>query len=502
MNEERILETWGNNPELLLPPDYFRQILSLIYHPETDGQLTDRLIPFISARFDQFRPILDSAASLYPVQCSAPEDLLKTANLGVLRNLSILFWFQEGKFLQSNDPLNLDYWKQEAYVSASISQSLAKMLAVDNTGDVFALVFLKDIYLLPLARTFPKLFEALAKLEIHQRLKPAELEKILGAYPGDLSAWILQRWGFPESFVLPLRKNTSDTSEMILEKIIFFSRYIAEFLLNPNRHFHYSDIENLFQLLFNKDARQFQELLVEVIRFLPKQAVYAGFPELADLTILEILKDHLDFFDKKLLSYHDLMNEAFKAQRKMVNQTKEIQQLKMQIERHYFRDIITGLYNHTYFQEFLEQKIGEACRYEYPITLILFDLDNFRIFNKEYGYNLGNELLKQLSELIKKNIRQSDVFARFGGDEFAVVLPYTGLPQSKLVAEKIKNLISEFEFKDSQQNEVYKITVSMAYASILPDKSYLHDGKLVNMVSKALKRSQRSGGNVLFEASA
>jgi diguanylate cyclase (GGDEF)-like protein len=289
---------------------------------------------------------------------------------------------------------------------------------------------------------------------------------------------------------------------MIPEKIIFFSRYIAEFLLKPNSPFHYSDLENLFQLLFNKDSRQFQELLVEVIRFLPKQAVYAGFPELADLTILEVLKDHLDFFDKKLLSYHDLMNEAFKAQRKMVNQTKEIQQLKMQIERHYFRDIITGLYNYTYFQEFLEQKIGEACRYEYPITLILFDLDNFRTFNRENGYNLGNELLKQLSELIKKNIRQSDIFARFGGDEFAVVLPYTGLPQSRLVAEKIRSLISDYEFRDSQQNEVYKITVSMAYASILPDKSYLHDGKLVNMVLKALKRSQKSGGNTMIEASA
>ncbi|OGB60636.1 MAG: hypothetical protein A2Y94_03290 [Caldithrix sp. RBG_13_44_9] len=502
MNEEQILETWEKNPELLLPPDYFRQILSLNFHPATDGQLTDRLIPFISSRFDQFIPILDAAPFLYPAKCSTPEDLLKTVNLGVLRNLSILSWFQEGKFTQLNDPINFDYWKKEAYVSASISQSLAKMLALENTADAFTLVFLKDIYLLPLSRSFPKLFEALVKLDIHQRVKPAEQEKILGAYPGDLSAWILQRWGFPESFTLPLRKNTSEKDEMILEKIILFSRYIAEYVLNSESHFHYCDIENLFQLLFNLDARQFQELLIEVIRFLPKQAVYAGFPEFADLTILEVLKDHLDFFDKKLLSYHDLMNEAFKAQRKMFHQSKEIHQLKMQIERHYIRDITTGLYNHTYFQEFLGQKIGEACRYEYPITLILFDLDNFRTFNRENGYNIGNELLKQISELIKKNIRQSDIFARFGGDEFAVVLPYTGLPQSKMVAEKIKKLITDFEFRDPQQNELYKITVSMAYASILPDKSYLQDEKLVNLVLKALKRSQKSGGNALIEASA
>jgi diguanylate cyclase (GGDEF)-like protein len=472
------------------------------FHPQAESQLNDKLVHYISARFDQFIPILDAAPILYKEKCSSADDLLKPINLSVLRNLSILSWFQDGKFTQLSDPINFEYWRTEAYVSATISQHLAKLLLLENEADAFTLVFLKDIYLLPLSRTFPKLFEALFKLDIHQRIKPAEQEKILGAYPGELSAWILQRWGFPESFVLPLRKNTSGKDDMILEKIIFFSRYIAEFVINSESHFHYCDIENLFQLLFNKDTKQFQEFLVEVIRFLPKQAVYAGFPELADLTILEILKDHLDFYDKKLLSYHDLINEAFKAQRKILRQSKEIQQLKTQIERHYIRDVTTGLYNHTYFQEFLGQKIGEACRYEFPITLILFDLDHFRTFNREYGYNIGNELLSQVSELIKKNIRQSDIFARFGADEFAVVLPYTGLPQSKLVAEKIRKLIADFEFKDSQEKEPCRITVSMAYASILPDQSYLNDEKLVKLVLNALKKIQKSGGNSLIEASA
>ncbi len=340
------------------------------------------------------------------------------------------------------------------------------------------------------------------KMDIRQRLKPAEQEKILGAYPGDLSAWILERWGFPESFTVPLKKFSSEQSEMVLEKIIFFSRYIAEFFLNGERHLHYSDVENLYQLLFNHTSREFQELVVETIRFLPKQAVYAGYPELADLTIMELLQDHLNFFDQKLLTHHDLITEAFKAQRKIASQAKEIQQLKTQIDRQYVRDVTTGLYNHSYFREFLDQKISEACRYEYPLTLILFDLDNFHAFNQENGYHLGNELLKQISDVVRKNIRQSDLFARFGGDEFALILPYTGLPQSRTVAEKIRNLINNFQFQASDQMSGPKITVSMAYISILPDKSFLQDNKLVNLVLKALKRCQKSGGNSVLEASA
>lgn len=502
MNEEQIISTWANSPALLTPPPYLRQALLLNFWPESQSFDRDGFVRYLSGKVEQFFPILDAAPDLYGKKYSSLDDLLQPENLGILRNLLLLSWFQEEKITSSAGDFNLDLWKKEAYISASLSQCLAKRLSLKNEADVFTLVFLKDVYQLPLCRFFPKLFEALMKMDVRQRLKPAEQEKILGAYPGDLSAWILEQWGFPESFTLSLKKFSSEESEMVLEKIIFFSRYIAEFFLNFERHLHYGEVENLFQLLFNQTPREFQELLVETIRFLPRQAVYAGYPELADLTVMELLQDHLNFFDQKLLTYHDLINEAFKSQRKIARQAKEIQQLKTQIDRQYIRDFTTGLYNHSYFQEFLDQKIKEACRYEFPLTLILFDLDNFQAFNREKGYHSGNELLKQISDIVRKNIRQSDFFARFGADEFALILPYTGLPQSKLVAEKIKNMITNYKFKTEDQVIDYPITVSMAYISILPDKSYLHDNKLVNYVLKALKKCQKSGGNSVVEASA
>lgn len=502
MNEEQIISTWANSLAQLTPPPYLQQVILLNFWPESKSVDRDGLVQYLSGKGEQFFPILDAAPDLYGKKYTSLDELLQPENLGILRNLLLISWFHEEKIISTSGDFNLDLWKKEAYISASISQCLAKRLSLKNEVDVFTLVFLKDVYQLPLCRFFPKLFEALMKMDVRQRLKPAEQEKILGAYPGDLSAWVLERWGFPESFTLPLKKFSSENTEIVLEKMIFFSRYIAEFFLNFERHLHYSEVENLFQLLFNQTSREFQELLVETIRFLSKQAVYAGYPELADLTVMDLLQDHLNVFDQKLLTYHDLINEAFKSQRKIARQNKEIQQLKTQIDRQYIRDFTTGLYNHLYFQEFLNQKIKEAYRYEFPLTLILFDLDNFQAFNRENGYHSGNEILKQISDIVRKNIRQSDFFARFGADEFALILPYTGLPQSKSVAKKIKDVITNYKFKTEDQTIDFPITVSVAYISILPDKSYLQDNKLVNFVLKALKQCQRSGGNSVVEASA
>ena len=143
----------------------------------------------------------------------------------------------------------------------------------------------------------------------------------------------------------------------------------------------------------------------------------------------------------------------------------------------------------------MHQKIREAVRYEYPLTLILFDLDHFYRFNKSQGYAAGNEILRQMAKLIRENLRQSDVLARFGNDEFAVVLPYTGLPHSKIVAEKINGLISSKEFSDRINRKSHKITISMGYASILPDKTFLDKDKLVPLALMALNKAKEDGGN-------
>jgi diguanylate cyclase (GGDEF)-like protein len=502
MNTDRILESWENSPKIPALPDYLQEIISLNFNKSSKNVLGDKIEKYLRIKIDQFKPIL--AASPFNKTNSEFDHSywLKEDHLSILRNLALIFWLQEERIGKIGEGLEFTMWKEEAFVSALYSIQLAKSLFLQDVHNIFLLTFLKDISHLPLSETFPKIFREMMKIPLAQRFDTRECKKITGMNPGALSDWILRRWGFPDEFGHFLKQNQVFEEPDKVAKIIYFSRFITEFTLNREIHIKYNDLEKLFKNLFNRGTHELLELLVEVIRILPKQAAFFGFQRLADITIIEILKEHISLFDKDLLTYSDLLNETMKAHKRILSQAKEIQLLKQQLERNFVKDVITGLYNHTYFREFLFQKIREAIRYEYPLTLILFDLDNFNDFNREFGFEVGNEMLFQLAEIVRMNIRQSDILARIGNDEFGIVMPYTGIPHSRLVAEKVHRLIENSSFSDTRNTKIHKMTVSLGFASILPDGSGSQDETLISAVTKAMNQSKETGGNAITQAEA
>ena len=499
MNTERILESWENSPKILALPEYLQEIISLNFNKSSELIFADEIENYLRIKIEQFKPILSIAPFNKRDDMYDQSYWFRENHLSILRNLAFVFWFQEGRIADLSEDREFVSWKEEAFVSALYSIYLANSLFMQDVHDIFILTFLKDISPLLLSQSFPKIHQEMMKLPLAQRLDPRECQKVTGTNPGVLSAWILKRWGFPKEFSQPLRQNQVFEDPNKVVKIIYFSRFVTEFTLNHEANIKYKDIEKLFKDLFNRGTHELLELLVEVIRILPKQAAFFGFQRLANITIIEILKEHINLFDKDLLTYNDLLSETVKAHKRILTQDREIQLLKQQLERNFVKDVITGLYNHTYFREFLIQKLREAIRYEYPLTLILFDLDNFNDFNKEFGYDVGNELLCQLAEIVRLNIRQSDILARIGGDEFAVVLPYTGIPHSRLVAEKILRLIDNSSFSDPKNTKIHKMTVSLGYASILPDGSLTQDETLISLVTKAMNQSKKTGGNTITQ---
>ncbi|MBN2366055.1 MAG: GGDEF domain-containing protein [Calditrichaeota bacterium] len=501
MNKEHILDSWQKSEKIPRLPEYLQEIIRICFH-NTVQEKSKALLDFLELHLEAHRPILETNVFSTKKPITTPEDFFLDRNIDILRNLALMEWFAEGKFFDILDQIEDDVYKQESFISAYTAFCLSKLLLLQNPQNAFLLSCFKDIGLVILARTFPSLFNGVNRLSGTDRFEPVEQAKIIGVYPGELSAWILQKWGFPEEFLLPLKSGKLMGDQNTMSGVIYFSRYISDFILNGEIHVKYKTLENLFYKLFNRNARDLQDLLVELIRILPQQASFFGYQQLEDLTIIEILKDHLDIFDKDLLSYNDLREEVMKAHRRLRKQAKEIYILRDQLEKNYIKDSITGLYNHIYLREFLLQKIREASRYEYPITLLVFDIDNFKAFNRDFGYAAGNELLKQVARLVTQNIRQSDILARYGGDEFAIVFPYTGLPHSRAVAEKIANLISTATFEDSFNYKAHQLTISIGFASILPEQSLDIDEKLISLVIKALRQSQKTGGNSITQATA
>ena len=110
-------------------------------------------------------------------------------------------------------------------------------------------------------------------------------------------------------------------------------------------------------------------------------------------------------------------------------------------------DRFTGCYNKTYFNNRIDLEVKKSKVTGDPLTLIVFDLDHFKVLNDNDGHDAGDYVLKELSTLIRKNgVRENDVFARYGGEEFVILLPKTNLKQAFEIAERLRRLIQDHNF--------------------------------------------------------
>ncbi len=484
------------------PPinDPIRELVNYTYLENKDRILNKLTYEILQKESDRLANIFQAEPFHKKEEFSSLEVLLKSVGPKWLLNLLLIIYSSDLRQVGVEDSINFQNWRRENFIACFCAYQLCQEYGISQPEDLFLLTYFSEISLLVISRSQPDAFSKIYKKyesALIERFKsPDDLLDLVNEY----NLWFLNNWGIPEKSLAILhpdksRSSSKTTSLNINQKIILFSRITAKYMLRQEKFIKYHQFESLYKSCFGKSSNDFQILLVELIRVINKQGVFFEYKEVAELRIFGVLKEHIDILNKDLFSYEDLANEVIKANKFISKQKKEIRLLRDRIENSQVRDAITGLFNHTYLQEFLQQKIREAVRYEYPLTLILFDVDDFQNFNKSQGYAAGNEILRQLATLIKSNLRQSDVLARYGNDEFAVVLPYTGLPHSKTVAEKITGLVKSKKFEDRINEKLHSITISMGYTSVVPDKTFVEKDRLLRLALMALDKAKNNGGN-------
>lgn len=138
--------------------------------------------------------------------------------------------------------------------------------------------------------------------------------------------------------------------------------------------------------------------------------------------------------------------------------------LFQQTRRLALTDSTTGLFNLRHFRSALAQEIHKAKRFQYPIAVIMADIDNFKQFNDSYGHPRGNVALKKIAHAILQNLRQTDMVARYGGEEFSAILPGCDQPSLLQVAEKVRQAVEEIRFPVGSDRPVAHLTISIGGA--------------------------------------
>jgi len=148
-------------------------------------------------------------------------------------------------------------------------------------------------------------------------------------------------------------------------------------------------------------------------------------------------------------------------------------------------DPLTDLYNYRSFVKSLGHEISRLKRYAGTVSLLMIDVDNFKKINDTYGHLEGDNLLRKISSIFRENLRDLDTICRYGGDEFAVILPETGAEQARIVAEKLREKVEACPFKE-------KLSLSIGIAQYRPDSNHYD---LTLRADQALYKAKKEGKN-------
>jgi diguanylate cyclase (GGDEF)-like protein len=169
----------------------------------------------------------------------------------------------------------------------------------------------------------------------------------------------------------------------------------------------------------------------------------------------------------------------------------QLEKLLSRVETLAITDSLTGLFNRRHIETFIEKEFKAAYRYDSPLACLMIDIDFFKKINDDFGHQTGDSVLKEMANVITNNIREVDTAARWGGEEFVVLLPRCSREDALISASRLLEAVAEHVFTDIEDR---KVTISIGIAGV-PDPSVDTAEKFIDASDRAMYAAKNGGRN-------
>jgi len=497
VSNDEIWQLLDNKVNLPSPPAIAVQILSTVQKEDFSLKDLEKIISADPALTSKMLRLANSGFYAIPNQISNISRALAVLGTNVIKNIALSFVIAADLKNSEQSYFDFDYfWRR------SVTTAVAAELVFEAIGkkdeDIFVTALLQDIGVLVLYLNQGTRYVDVLKNAVNDEslcLMKAERE----TYQFDhqyFGALLLEDWGIPGSITEPIRYHHEPerAPNDILEKasILDVANLLSAIYSNQETAQNVRQLQEKLESFFSMDSDKTRELLdtvaIQSIEILNIFEIDPG-----DIKpYSQMLQEANDELGKLNLSYEQLVLELKESKAKAESFANELRNANDKLEKLAFRDGLTNLYNHRYFQEILAKELARVERYGHPIALLLFDIDHFKKVNDTYGHPAGDQVLINMARAITKAIRPSDIIARYGGEEFAVILPETDFSGMKVFAERLRRCVAALS-TEVEDNSI-KVTISCGGAHFSPGET-VSPNILINTADRALYMSKENGRN-------
>ena len=483
--------------ELPSPPNIVVRILEAVRDEESSFTELGKIISADPALTAKLLQVANSSMYGFGGRVKSIESALAILGINSLKNIALSFIIVRNFQGRSHSFFDFQYFWKRSVTAAVAAKMLAPLVKYQNE-DTFVSGLLQDIGILVFFHHCTDTYMEVRELRNSTDVPGHVIErKILGLCHAEMAGMLLKRWGLPESIYLPVvyhhHGDTVPECYRVAVDILNTADKISAVYHSSQSS---SKVTEVYQILtegYGVEEQVIKDLIDEVA---VRSSEVLGFFDIPDSEIKplsEMLQEANQELGKLNYSYEQLVMELKQARDESSEYVSKLIDANKKYRELAYRDELTGLYNNRYFQEVMDKELERARRYEHPLSLLFFDVDRFKEINDNYGHLAGDVVLRAVADQVRQLMRASDTVVRYGGDEFAIVMPETGKEGLGIFAERVRSGIEGITIPVDQ--EQLGVTISVGGATFKGIDPAVDKMVILGAADKAIYRAKGSGRN-------
>lgn len=489
---EKIVQRLRTCTTFPTPPAVAMQVIQLAQDAEIDlGRVAEAVStdPAIAAKVMR---IANSAMYARRRQSTNLRQALIVLGLNATLTLALSFTLVGALRRDQHRAFDFNAYWRRAILAATWAKLLASEFDRRDAEEIFLAALLQDIGMLALDRIAPEVYAGIMPFRLeHARVCQHE-QSCIGTDHRVLGAWLLKSWNLPAQQVRAVQHSHDITAGGVepehreFIKCVALSGELADTWLTNRSELGIARVAQIVQKALSIDHYRLGEMFTLIGQQIPVAQNLFEMELFDPAHLQEIMDTARETLMIRNLHTLSEMQELRTKERKLSAENSALKHENV-------LDPLTGTRNRRYFEEAAEREFTTtAQRLNSPLSVIFVDLDHFKDVNDTYGHKTGDAMLREVANVLKNGLRESDIVARYGGDEFVLLLPGADAGQADAVAKRIVASVRTCRIEAGNGQQI-GITLSLGVATCDSQNRFATSQELLAAADAALYHSKRNG---------